>query len=394
MKRLLLLLLVLISIASSAFAESEFSEYRRKNVATRFCGTLMSVLTGRQIQVAATGVTCVFTSYTDGTSESSAANFSTAEVVIGTGGQFCQPITASEINIDGYMRIYCESGGIANSTAYQLTLVTIKSDVADGAISSTTFAAGAIDSAAIAANAIGASEIASSAITAGTFATGAIDANAIASGAIDNTAIAGGAIGSLAFAAGAIDSAAIAANAIGSSEIAAGAITNAKFAAGAIDSTTIAANAIGSSQLASGAITNTKFASGAIDSTTLSANAIGSSQLASGAITATKFAASAIDSTVVATDAIGATQLATSAATEISGNLLATSLPELSAVPDDTAQTVQTNLRALYQRTFNKVTDDNVLSKRIFYKTGGAIQLCHQPLTKVGNVFTTGVCVP
>ena len=364
MKRLLLLLLVLISIASSAFAESEFSEYRRKNVATRFCGTLMSVLTGRQIQVAATGVTCVFTSYTDGTSESSAANFSTAEVVIGTGGQFCQPITASEINIDGYMRIYCESGGIANSTAYQLTLVTIKSDVADGAISSTTFAAGAIDSAAIAANAIGASEIASSAITAGTFATGAIDASAIASGAIDNTAIAGGAIGSLAFAAGAIDSAAIAANAIGASEIAAGAITSTKFAAGAIDSTTIAANAIGSSQLASGAIT------------------------------ATKFAASAIDSTVVATDAIGATQLATSAATEISGNLLATSLPELSAVPDDTAQTVQTNLRALYQRTFNKVTDDNVLSKRIFYKTGGAIQLCHQPLTKVGNVFTTGVCVP
>lgn len=132
MKNLFSLLILVLLFVTQVIAEPV--QYRKKNTATRFCGTLLDITTARQIGVASTGITCVFTTYTDAADESGMNNFATPEAVIGTGGAFCQPVTAGEINIDGYLRAYCQSPGIANSASYEITLTTIKTDIADNGI--------------------------------------------------------------------------------------------------------------------------------------------------------------------------------------------------------------------------------------------------------------------
>lgn len=98
-------LLALLLIPSLCFAEPVL--YRKKNTATRVCGTIFNATTAKSIGAAVTGIACKYAQVLDGTDESAFTDVSGTETVVGTAGQFCTPISATEINIDGDLRIHC-----------------------------------------------------------------------------------------------------------------------------------------------------------------------------------------------------------------------------------------------------------------------------------------------
>ena len=196
--RRLFTIFVAVFFASTALAAP--TEYRTKNVATRVCGTIYNATTAVRIGAAVTGIDCEYAQVLDGTSESAFSDLSTTEVVVGSAGQFCAPITAGEINIDGDLRIYCSATN-TNAAAWEITLTTRGEKVETGGIVAASFGSGAIDATAIAADAIGASELAADAIGASELATAAIGAAEIAADAITSSELADDALAKTKFAA-------------------------------------------------------------------------------------------------------------------------------------------------------------------------------------------------
>lgn len=132
MKKLLIFILVLF-VTSSAFAQAV--EKRRQNVATRICGTILDLTTARRVAVAVTNIVCEYSTNNDASSGLSFNSFTTPEVIIGTTGEFCQPITAAELNFaNADMNVYCADTSIANSASFLKTITTRRDYVADGGI--------------------------------------------------------------------------------------------------------------------------------------------------------------------------------------------------------------------------------------------------------------------
>lgn len=280
----------------------------------------------------------------------------------------------------GYPKVTVKDGtgaGEIDTTAGKVAL-------ADGSVTSATFAAGAIDANAIATDAIGAAEIAAGAAseiqsgmaTAAAVAavqadvddiqsrlpaalvTGRMDASvgAMAANVVTAAAIADGAIDAATFAAGAIDAAAIAPNAIGASELAADAVTE-------IQAGLATASALATVQADTDALqadTSTIIAGlVAINADTDNIQTRLPTALVGGRMDASvgAMAADVLTASAIAADAIGASEIAAGAIAEIQSGL-ATSA-SVAAVQSDTdalqadAATIIAGLAAINADTDN-----------------------------------------
>ncbi len=371
MKRLnLLLLLVFLLIASSAFA-APYGGYRPTNTATKVCGEIFDSTTAKVIAAAVTGIDCEVSRSNSTTNAGAFTDLTTAETVVGALGQFCADVTAAEMNItDGEFTIKCSASN-ANATDYIVKFSTRKDVIADDGIGPK---AQTFDGATLAESG----------------STLDLEANEIS---VDNQFV-GDRISLFTAATGVY---------YGSSCIVASSNANERIttednlsalhtvgdkyvirpdSACSITASKIQTGAIGASELAAGAITNATFAAGAIDVNALAAGAITNAKLASGAITAA----------TLATDAIGATQLASDATLEIINGIFAKTVNAVTALPTDGPETFEKIVRSIYQRFFHKVVDNGPQNERQIYQTGGVTKWCESTTSASGGVFTNGVC--
>lgn len=155
---------------------------------------------------------------------------------------------------------------------------------------------------------------------------------------------------------------------------------------------TIPANWITAAGIANDAIGATEVADGAIDAGALAADTITAAKIANDSIGATEIADAAVDAATLAADTISAAKVNDDVSTEFATKLLATTIAELSSIPDMATPTVSNILRWVFQYGTGAYKTETTATEKTLLKNDGSTVLAECTVADDGTTFTRGEC--